>query len=143
MNCTLDSLNPNCEKIDPNALISFMNIQIELLISPKCFHKINAPMNFFLWVKINSCFTPLHIYTIKENSSPMGYFLSVITEPIICTLLTHRSLSNMWRSTFKTWSTFFPIFRKKPFLKMIFATINVKTLFRLDDKHWSPTVRLL
>ena len=50
VNCTLNIVNPDCEKKDPNALISFMNVFEKLLISPKCFHKINAPRNLFLTV---------------------------------------------------------------------------------------------
>ena len=53
MNCTLNIVNPDCEKKDPNALISFMNVFGKLLISPKCFHKINAPRNLFLTVCVN------------------------------------------------------------------------------------------
>ena len=34
-----------------NAFVTFINVFGEFLISPKCFHKINAPMNLFLTVK--------------------------------------------------------------------------------------------
>ena len=45
MNCTLDIVNCTLDIVNPDALISFMNLFGEMLISPKCFHKINAPRN--------------------------------------------------------------------------------------------------
>ena len=38
-------------KKDPNAFIKLINVFGEMLISPKCFHKINAPRNLFLPVR--------------------------------------------------------------------------------------------